>query len=525
MPYLSNVAPRRSSTFYAGSITVFCVLLAGLLIQAAAQEPARNAQERSIISFGAETRSRVYWVLRSVLGIEKGERLGVSGAEVWTIPPSRMKQLGLQLRLVGGRLTRLPDDWTQLLKRVPDLAPSSVHDEMIKQVRASPEFVSIAMMRAQNAAVAEYALSIGADVPTTPNSSTPKRSSRIVIPVGEAGQVTIQRVDAVKTNRGWIWRGSVEESGESALLMWRKDGHLSGLFAYRGRIYTILSAGGDVYAVVESDLAKMPPDHSPATSDEAGTRENAKLADEAEQPQDKQPRGIAPFRDDERGALEAKQITIDLMMLYTKKAAAAYLQNPADMLELAVEQTNETLRNSGVGNVRLRLVHTQLIDYDEAGAQKFEHLYRMVDGIGPFKQVRRLRDEKHADIVGLMLHEPSGCGLSTRVGADAEEAYFVVHHSCAALTISIAHEVGHILGARHDRSIDSRNKPFPYGHGYVNGSKWRDIMNYHAACGGCPRSPYGSNPRVTYQGEPTGTITEDNARVILEQAERVAQFR
>ena len=46
---------------------------------------------------------------------------------------------------------------------------------------------------------------------------------------------------------------------------------------------------------------------------------------------------------------------------------------------------------------------------------------------------------------------PSGCGLSTRVGADAEEAYFVVHHSCAAITISIAHEIGHILGARHDR--------------------------------------------------------------------------
>ena len=33
------------------------------------------------------------------------------------------------------------------------------------------------------------------------------------------------------------------------------------------------------------------------------------------------------------------------------------------------------------------------------------------------------------------------------------------------------------------------------------------------------------NPRVLYNGEPTGTLTEDNARVILEQAERVSKFR
>jgi hypothetical protein len=28
-----------------------------------------------------------------------------------------------------------------------------------------------------------------------------------------------------------------------------------------------------------------------------------------------------------------------------------------------------------------------------------------------------------------------------------------------------------------------------------------------------------------YNGEPTGTLTEDNARVILEQADRVSKFR
>jgi hypothetical protein len=198
---------------------------------------------------------------------------------------------------------------------------------------------------------------------------------------------------------------------------------------------------------------------------------------------------------------------------------------PEDVLELAFERVNDTFRNSGIGNVSVRLVHAQEVDYNEQGSEEFIDLYHMVDGDGPFKDVRRLRDEKHADIVGLLVDDPRGCGLSTRVAPDADEAYFVVHYSCAAITVSIAHEIGHILGVRHDRLEDSSDSPFPYGHGYVNGTKWRDIMSYAESCDGCLRIPYWSNPRVLYMGEPTGTLTEDAARVILEQAERVSHFR
>jgi hypothetical protein len=67
--------------------------------------------------------------------------------------------------------------------------------------------------------------------------------------------------------------------------------------------------------------------------------------------------------------------------------------------------------------------------------------------------------------------------------------------------------------------------PFPYGHGYVNGQKWRDIMSYKDSCGGCPRIPVWSNPKVLVKGEIAGTPELDNARVIAEQAKRVANFR
>jgi hypothetical protein len=296
-------------------------------------------------------------------------------------------------------------------------------------------------------------------------------------------------------------------------MLWN-DGHLSGYFAYKGRVFSVNHLGGEIHTLAEIEL---PPDHTPNA--EASFYESV-----TPRPQPPEPK-VVPFPDAERKALEARTITIDLMLLYTKNAADHYLGEPADLLAVAIEEANETFKRSGLGNISLRLVHTQRIDFDETSSQHFEILYAMVDGVGAFKDVRKLRNEKRADVVGLIIDSPSGCGLSTRVGADSEEAFFVAHHACAANTFTIAHEVGHIIGARHDRLIDGNDAPFPYAHGYVNGAKWRDIMSYKESCGSCPRIPFWSNPRIMYKGEPTGTAATDNARVILEQAERVSNFR
>ena len=75
-----------------------------------------------------------------------------------------------------------------------------------------------------------------------------------------------------------------------------------------------------------------------------------------------------------------------------------------------------------------------------------------------------------------------------------------MHHECAAATYTLAHEIGHLIGARHDLNLDKNMTPFPYGHGYVNGTKWRDIMSYKESCGGCPRLPVWSSPMVHGQG-------------------------
>jgi metallopeptidase family M12-like protein len=506
---LAGAVMVRESTFPAIAIAI--VLVGVGASPAPAQPPggdtkdAGSTTEQVIISNMPQKRDPL---LESLLGKAKNEKLSHTQSEVWTVPGTLVNRLRQRLELLGAKITHLREDWNHILKR--DNAPTSpAHQEILARAKQSPETVAVGVMRAPETAVAEYALIGGPD----------DGKSRIVIPISDNQQITVARTKAARTEKGVIWRGIVEDTGESAVLQWRKDGRLTGEFVHKGHIYIVMNMGGDLHAVLEVDPKMMPPDHPP-------TFENARQGDGQVQPRSEpQPPSVEPISPAVLKELEAKTIVIDVMMLYTKRAASHYMRDPEDMLELAIQRANETFRNSGLGNISLRLVHTQAVDYDEQGSGQFIDLYRMVDGAGPFKDVRRLRDEKHADVVGLLVDDPRGCGLSTRVAPDSEEAYFVVHYACAAITISIAHEMGHILGARHDRRIDPSNMPFPYGHGYVNGTKWRDIMSYQESCDGCPRIPFWSNPRVFYKGEPTGTLTEDNARVIVEQAERVSNFR
>jgi hypothetical protein len=348
--------------------------------------------------------------------------------------------------------------------------------------------------------------------------------AQVTLPFRDGKDITLVRTASLVREDGSIsWHGEVKETGERAVLMLWGNALLTGYFAYNGTIYAIESLGGGVHAFAELGRDKQLPDHpAPPTARDSAPMESAKASASNLPPPEP---AVAPFANPERQALEAKPITIDLMLLYTRKAAQRYIRDPDDLLALAIEETNATFRNSGLGNIRLRLVHSQLVDYDASVDDQFTHLYAMVDGLGPFKDVKKLRNDKRADIVGLIIDNPKGCGLSTRVGPESDEAFFVVHHACASITMSIAHEIGHILGVRHDRFIDVSNVPFAYGHGYVNGSKWRDIMSYKEGCGGCPRIPYWSNPRIQYKGEPTGSTAADSARVILELAERVSKFR
>jgi hypothetical protein len=461
------------------------------------------------------------------------EVLPLTRAELWIVPKARVDAVSAAAARRGVTVER------QGVVRDPALrAPTADMDMSDKQklifdqAKASLATVGIKMMTLPTSPMFEYALTRGAKAP----------APRMTIELNDRHTVTVIGKTVDKRRDMYVFRGAVEGTDAPATLMWWPDGKMVGTVQHDGRIYTFRHMGGLVHAVVEMSTDRMPSEHAPMPErlrsndpnlrDDplikqgdasvlrtmtAGMRPRAPLsALDPRQPPAKAQKPAAPGRD----------VVIDVIVAYTVKAAGHYTDIRRELVDLAIEEANESFRQSQLPHVKLRLVHAYQTDYAEGTDTHFDHVWRFADkGDGYMEEIHELRDKHRADVGILIVDDPKGCGLATRVYADPEEAFAVVHHECAASTYSFAHEIGHLIGARHELSIDTMMTPFPYGHGYVNGTKWRDIMSYKESCGGCPRLPVWSSPKVLVRGEPAGTPALDNARVIAEQAARVAGFR
>lgn len=358
-----------------------------------------------------------------------------------------------------------------------------------------------------------------------------------------------------RTKDGYTWHGTITETGEPVTLLWWPSGRLSGQVSYKGHRFAIRHMGGAMHGVVEMAPSRLPPEHAPMGAelqkkmqmrdDPLVTKGDASMlrpsgdqpAPPAHEPlrnlQDAAPKSalrtdltVALLMPPPLPPVPAKSANaITLLVAYTGKAESHYTDIEKDLIAVAVEEANQSFRNSQIDNVKVELVYTYQTDYVESGTH-FDHVFRFADrGDGYMDEVHTIRDEKKADIAVLIVDDKNGCGLAAGVAPAADRAFAVVHQECAAVSYSLAHEIGHLIGARHDVGLDDSAQPFAYGHGYVFGREWRTMMSYEASCGGCVRLPIWSNPLVRVHGVPAGDASADNASVIRKGAARVSRFR
>ncbi|MFK8332999.1 M12 family metallo-peptidase [Pseudomonas sp. BJa5] len=175
--------------------------------------------------------------------------------------------------------------------------------------------------------------------------------------------------------------------------------------------------------------------------------------------------------------------------------------------------------------------------YENAGVVALD--WTEPDGVGFSQMLIKLRDTQdsdiglpassqrestRADLVALLAVHPKDRGLAY---TNATKAFgFSVVHALALPDHTLAHELGHNLGARHNPEQYVEPVTPPYAHGIRWPGKWRSVMAYYCEKGQeCNRVNYWSNPDLTYQGLPLGTQDKNNnARVLRDNAARIANF-
>ncbi len=369
-----------------------------------------------------------------------------------------------------------------------------------------------------------------ADQPTTQDLQLRRADASIVGPQTREIEIDLgsQRVTAVQSQAqssspgSTVWSGQILKSRQARnvgvrevandennfVILVRRGNGVTGSVRVDGQLYRIRPLSDGNHAVIHVDQAAMPADHPPSFKDAPQIEMNSPVS----------------ARIGTQVSPTLATATIRVQVAATTDAISSYGGDMRALVDLAIAETNQGYVNSGV-DIKMELANYRTVDYNSVGFDTDLKRFRNTND-GFFDDIHASRDTNGADVNMLVIDDGSFCGLASSIGSTASTAFAAVYWDCATGNYSFGHEVGHLQSARHDPANDSTNTPYAYGHGYQNpAGKWRTIMAYNCP-GGCPRLNYWSNPGVTYQGDPMGTVNRsDNHRVLENTKATVAAFR
>lgn len=309
------------------------------------------------------------------------------------------------------------------------------------------------------------------------------------------------------------WTGVIRGVDGSNATLATKDGVLAGSIWLDGELFRIEFRDGIQW------LEQLDPHAFPSEGD----------APDPEPPSSSAPSDEPPTAGD-GGSI------IDVLVVYTAAAriAAGGTAGMESTVAVGISQTNTAYANSQVSQ-RVRLVFTGEVAYTESGNSNIDLSRVQAAADGFLDDVPVLRDRYGADLVVLVTDSLDECGraysmTSPRTGF-APNAYSVVKRTCITGQHSLAHELGHNMGAGHDRA-NSCSGSYTYSCGYQDtGGRFRTIMAYDCTAS-CPRILYFSNPdaRDPVYNRPTGIVdtlptAANNARTLNNTAAIVAAFK
>ena len=284
-----------------------------------------------------------------------------------------------------------------------------------------------------------------------------------------------------RNGENYTWVGRIVGEQLSSVVLVVRDGKVTGEVRARSGLFRITPLEGDGHALVRVNEANLPPDHDreetpteTQKSKRSGKRGDAdKLGGEYVPP--------------------SKTYTLKVLVAYTADAERVHPDILARIDE-AEATANLSYERSDV-RIKLKIAGTYKTDYQETG---------QVSQDRNVTEVLEKRGEYGADMAVLLVSrlkrgDKELCGSARAIGAGHRTAFVVVKSSCLGLTM--AHEIGHLLGIRHNWEKDKNEGACGgFGHGLYNiVSGWRTVMAYDCnppAKGACKRFPVWSNPRM-----------------------------
>lgn len=298
------------------------------------------------------------------------------------------------------------------------------------------------------------------------------------------------------------WRGVPPSYGATVKLD-VYNGNVVGIIQTMDFHYTIEPLGGGLHALIEIDHTKFKPDGKPIIV------------------------GDGPFAPNEDSGGKGKtgmytvlsNPEIDVLVVYTTNAKNAQYDIEATITS-AIGLANDSFSNSLI-SASINLVAMVEVSYTESDSLAEDINRLMLPNDFHMDNVHTYRNFYGADVVVLLVDSDDNlCGKAYQTPSQSTFAMAIVQQSCTA-SHTMAHEIGHIIGADHDVEYTD----IAYAHGYVfSTGNWRTIMARNSNPEA--RILYWSNPDKMLSGIAMGTYSdEDNARVWDERASTVEAFR
>lgn len=203
--------------------------------------------------------------------------------------------------------------------------------------------------------------------------------------------------------------------------------------------------------------------------------------------------------EDDLSVYEANDIKI--LHIITNKAkdriTARYTKKVEQYVDQLIDHSNQTFTAQEI-DLTVSNAGIHFIDYKPVNSKiDVERLAALNDNF--LDSVHKLRDDAQADVVSLIVESHIGnrrsCGRVRKINSNYQSAFFTVRYDCAFGKFSYLHEIGHLVGCRHNPEADP-SETYNHGH-YERTQKWRSVMSYDCCTIAQRRDPNVTKPCCT----------------------------